>query len=108
MFKGCSSLTSLDLSNFDFTSKYDTYVYEIFDGCSSLNMITLPKSITNEAVGNIILPDVGKSWYAYDEDNFSDLSAKTVLIPKAAAITGSSKGAKLLSTNAIVGVSDTM
>ena len=43
MFKGCSLLTSLDLSNFD-TSSNSEYFTTMFEGCSSLKYINLKNS----------------------------------------------------------------
>lgn len=47
MFKGCSSLTSLDVSNFD-TSKV-TSMYEMFSGCSSLTSLDVSNFDTSLA-----------------------------------------------------------
>ena len=46
MFNGCSSLTSLDLSNFD-TSNV-TSMYEMFNGCSSLTTLDLSNFDTSK------------------------------------------------------------
>ena len=49
MFNGCSSLTNLDLSNFN--TNNDTFVGLMFFGCKKLkknNIITKDKRILNE------------------------------------------------------------
>ena len=50
VFKGCSSLVSLDLSNFD-TSKVSS-MYEMFSGCSQLNSLNL-SNFKNTHFGNM-------------------------------------------------------
>ncbi len=46
MFSGCTALTTLDLSNFD-TSMLD-YMYEVFLGCSALTTIYCNSTWDNE------------------------------------------------------------
>lgn len=49
MFSGCSSFKALDLSNFDFSNAYAgnyTGMYGLFYGCSSLETVTLPLTVT--------------------------------------------------------------
>lgn len=56
MFKGCSSLTSLDVSNFD-TSKV-TRMYELFSGCHSLTSLDVSNFETS------LVTDIG-AMFAY-------------------------------------------
>ena len=48
MFNGCSSLTSLNLSNFN-TSKV-TYMNNMFNGCSSLTSLNLSNFDTSSVI----------------------------------------------------------
>ena len=49
MFQGCSSLISLDLSNFEVNTDE---MYQLIDGCSSLRQLTLPSNMA-ELFGGI-------------------------------------------------------
>ena len=65
MFSGCSSLTSLNLSNFD-TSQV-TRMFGMFDGCSKLQNITVSASkwVTTKADTTNMFNNCGVSSVTY-------------------------------------------
>ena len=68
MFYGCGNLTSVDLSNFDVSQ--ETYMYDMFFNCSKLNIIRSPKK-TGEEVPN--LPE--GTWKDSSGNTYSTLPA---------------------------------
>ena len=72
MFRGCSSLTSLDLSSFDTSSVTD--MSAMFSGCSSLASLDLSSFDTSKVH---YMSDCGPDWYL--EGMFSGCSSLTSL-----------------------------
>ena len=75
MFKGCSALEYLDISNFTVASTAN--VYDMFSGCSNLNILKTPRSTAKE----ITLPDTYYHLFSdgtYEESGGSRVEYTTI------------------------------
>lgn len=62
MFENCSSLINLNIGNFDMSQVVEL-VFSMFEGCSNLSTIIIPDKLPATEVGVIILPEVeGYYW----------------------------------------------
>lgn len=71
MFNDCASLKKLDLSSFDLSS-VNSYVGNVFTGCTSLEEIKTPRNVSNNV--SIYLQDIdGRKWRKEDGTELSML-----------------------------------